>query len=134
MVMNTSNSNELPPPSADERTWALISQFGFLFGGPLLPLIVWQVKKGEMPFAVANAKVAFNWALTMTLLNVALVVLVMVSLTIEGGNDFPLSLLVFIPLMMASNIALIGYGIRAAMRANRGEIARYPFSIRFVKP
>src|SRR5688572_24590734 len=54
--------------SSDERMWAMLGHLsaltGLLTGGIgnfVGPLVIWQVKKGSMPFAAAEAKEALNF-------------------------------------------------------------------------
>jgi len=54
----------------EEKNWALcahLSTFSTYIGIPgfIGPLIVWLVKKDEMPFAAANAKEALNFQISL---------------------------------------------------------------------
>lgn len=114
-----------PEPDKDERTWALLAHLsalvGFLipFGNLLGPLVVWQVKKNEMPFVDDQGKEALNFQISVTLAGVVCAVL---SLVVIG---------VF--LLFVVGIAALVLTVIAALKANNGEYYRYPLSWRLVK-
>jgi uncharacterized Tic20 family protein len=57
-----------------------------------------------------------------------------ISLIIYGIAFFVLSfLLIGIPFLIALAIAAIVYPILGGIRASRGQVWRYPFSLRFLK-
>ena len=120
-----------PPPAAnreptkDERTWGLLAHLsalvGFVipFGNLLGPLIVWQVKKNEMPFVDDQGKEALNFQITVALAAIVCFVLMIVVIG---------ALLLFVV-----GIAALVLTVIAALKANNGEYYRYPFSLRIVK-
>lgn len=120
-----------PPPapggdvSADQRQWGLFAHLSVLAGlliplGSILgPLIIWQVKKEEMPFAADQAKEALNFNIT-----VAIAALIAGLLTI---------VLIGFLLLPLIGIAWIVLTILAAIKANGGEAYRYPFALRLIK-
>ena len=70
-----------PPPGSSEsqaRTWnmfchlsALAGYIGVPFGNVIGPLIVWQIKKNEIPSVDAHGKAALNFQITVLLAGVA---------------------------------------------------------------
>ncbi|MCB1589446.1 MAG: DUF4870 domain-containing protein, partial [Xanthomonadales bacterium] len=76
MSDNASVTPPMPPatpagsPSAEERQWGLFAHLsalvGFIipFGSILGPLIIWQIKKNEMPFVDDQGKEALNFQIT----------------------------------------------------------------------
>jgi uncharacterized protein len=88
--------------------------------GFLGPLIIWLTAGKQDPYVEDQSIEALNWQLTMLIAYIVSAVLFIVLIGI---------LLYFIVF-----IAVVAYGIIAAMAANRGEWYRYPFSIKFVKP
>ena len=61
-------------PSKDERTWAMLCHFsaftGFIFplgGNILAPLILWLIKKEELPFVDDQGKEVLNFQISMTI-------------------------------------------------------------------
>jgi uncharacterized protein len=120
-----------PPPapggevSAEQRQWGLFAHLSALSGlliplGSILgPLIIWQVKKDEMPFATDQAKEALNFNITVT---IAAVVAALLTLILIGFLLLPLI-----------GIAWVVFTILGALKANNGEAYRYPFALRLIK-
>lgn len=123
--------------TAEEKQWAMFAHLSALAGGILTsgwagsigcfigPLIIWMVKKDTMPFVDDQAKEALNFAITISIACVALVMLTILSLGIGA--------LLTIPLMMAVGIAALVMIIIAAMKAHEGVVYRYPIALRLVK-
>lgn len=123
--------------SAEEKTWAMMAHLSALLGGLLTsgrggsvgffigPLIVWLIKKDTMPFVNDQGKEALNFAITVSLACLALLLLTLATL----GLGF---LLAF-PLIMIIGVTATVLIIIAAVRANQGIAYRYPFSLRLVK-
>ena len=122
---------QAPPPPAsgegsnDERTWGLLAHLsalsGFVvpLGNVLGPLIVWQVKKNEMPFVDDQGKEALNFQITVAIIAIICLVLVLI--------------LIGILLLWALALANLVFIIIAALAANNGQAYRYPFAFRFIK-
>ncbi|MFW6093009.1 MAG: DUF4870 domain-containing protein [Pseudomonadota bacterium] len=110
--------------NADQRQWAAIAHFsalvGFLvpFGNVIGPLVVWQIKKDEMPFVVEQAKEALNFHITVT---IAVFVCLLLMVVLVG----------FLLLPIVGLVALI-LTIVAGIKASGGEHYRYPFTLRLV--
>ena len=124
-------------PSAEERQWAMFAHLSALLGGLLTsgwggsfgffigPLVIWLMKKDTMPFVNDQGKEALNFAITVSIICVALLMLTILSLGIGA--------LLTIPLLLAVGIASLVLIIMAAIKANEGVAYRYPFAIRLVK-
>ena len=124
-----------PPPSPESqaRTWnmfchlsALAGFIGIPFGNILGPLVVWQIKKNEIPSVEIHGKAALNFQITVTLaVFVGFAVAFVLSFFCVGYLLFPLVALV----------ALAGliFPIIAGVKANNGENYKYPWTIEFVK-
>lgn len=122
---------------ADERQWAMFAHLSALLGGLLTsgwggnigffigPLVIWLMKKDTMPFVNDQAKEALNFAITVSIACVALMMLTILSLGI--------GVLLTIPLLMAVGIAALVFVIIAAMKAHEGIAYRYPVALRLVK-
>jgi hypothetical protein len=123
--------------SAEEKQWAMFAHLSALLGGLVTsgwagslgffigPLVIWQLRKDTMPFVGDQAKEALNFAITVSLACLALVILTFLSMGIGA--------LLTIPLMMIIGIAALVLVIIAAMKANEGIAYRYPFALRLVK-
>jgi uncharacterized Tic20 family protein len=112
-------------PSADEKLWALFAHLsaliGFIipFGSIIGPLIIWQIKKNEMPFVDDQGKEALNFQITMAIAVVCCIVLMVV-------------LIGFLLIWVVGLLDLV-FIIIAALAANNGQAYRYPFALRLVK-
>ena len=111
-------------PSKDERTWAMlchISTFcGMIipFGNILAPLIIWLIKKEELPFVADQGKEVLNFQISMV-----------IYLVISGILCF---LLIGIPIVIGLIIFSFIITIIATFNANDGVYYRYPITIRFI--
>jgi uncharacterized Tic20 family protein len=123
--------------SAEERQWAMFAHLSALVGGLLTsgwagslgffigPLVIWLMKKDTMPFVDDQGKEALNFAITVSLLCVALLIMTFMTLG--------LGLLLTFPLLMVIGIGSLVFVIIAAIKANEGVKYRYPISLRLVK-
>jgi uncharacterized protein len=116
-----------PEPAAkQERNWAMFAHLSSLLGligiplaNIIAPLVIWQVRKDDMPFAADQAKECLNFQISMTIYALISFVLVL--------------LVVGIFLLIAVVIVDLVFTIIAAIKANEGTAYRYPLTIRFVK-
>ena len=112
--------------SKEEQNWAMICHLsalaGFLipFGNILGPMIVWLIKRGEMPLDDSNGKEALNFQIT-----VSIGVLICIPL---------MFVLIGIPLMFAVGLGALILTIMAAVKVSNGEFDyKYPLTIRLLK-
>lgn len=107
------------------RTWGMIAHLSALagyvipFGNIIGPLVVWQMKKTEIPFAADQAKEALNFNITVTVLIIICLALMCVVIGFF-----------LLPVVGIGALVLM---ILAAVAANKGEWYRYPFTVRLVK-
>jgi hypothetical protein len=112
-------------PSNEEKQWALFAHLSALigyiipFGSIIGPLIIWQVKKNEMPFVDDQGKEALNFQITMAIAAIICIVLMIV-------------LIGFLLIWIVGAVDLI-FIVVAAISANNGQAYRYPFNLRLVK-
>ncbi|MGD9420810.1 MAG: DUF4870 domain-containing protein [Verrucomicrobiota bacterium JB025] len=112
----------------EERNWALLAHVSSLSSfigipGFVGPLIVWLVKKDEMPFAAAQAKEALNFQIS---LFVYAIVCFGLILTVIGA-------LIGIPGLFALVVGEIVFTIIASIKAGEGEPYRYPLTFRLIE-
>ncbi|MDZ7392562.1 MAG: DUF4870 domain-containing protein [candidate division KSB1 bacterium] len=111
--------------SKDEKTWALFCHIGalagfvFPFGHIIAPLVIWLVKKEELPLVDDQGKESLNFEISMTIYVLAAGLL---SLVLIG-----------IPILIALGIFWLVEIIIAAIRANEGQRFRYPLNLRLIK-
>ena len=139
MDQNDTVATPPPPPagpSKEERQWAMFAHLSALVGGLLTsalggwgffigPLVIWLMKKDEMPFVGDQAKEALNFNITVSA--IFLILLAMTVLTLGIG------ILISGPLMLVVGIAALVLIIMAAIKANEGVAYRYPLTLRLVK-
>lgn len=120
-----SETKTLAPTTQEERTWGMIvhlsSLSGFLFGAGwiIAPLIIWLVKREEMPFVNQEGKKALNFQITMAIAAIISGILIIVLVGFVG--------------LLAIAILQIIFPIMAGLKANEGESYTYPLSIPFLK-
>lgn len=102
----------------DDRTMALLIHLLALVSGFLGPLIIWLVKRDQSAFVDHHGKEGLNFQLTLLL---AWFVAMLAALILIG--------LLLIPVLLVLQIL---FPILAAVAANRGELYRYPLTIRFI--
>jgi uncharacterized Tic20 family protein len=113
------------PGSADveqqTRQWAMFLHFSLLAGlvvplaGLILPVALWQVKKAELPGLDRHGRVVTNWIISSLLYAVLFALLAF--------------LFIGIPLLVALAIVGIVFPIIGGIKANSGEVWKYPLSI-----
>lgn len=113
----------LLPTDQDARQWATFLHLSLLAGllvpglGFILPVVLWQVKKDELPGIDAHGKVVVNW---------------MISALIYGAVSGVLCfLLVGFPLLGLLGLLSLVFPIIGALKANDGILWSYSLSIRF---
>lgn len=112
-------------PSKDERTWGMLCHaaafagYLFPFGSVFGPLIIWLIKKDEMPFVDDHGKESLNFQLTIL---IGLVVSAILLVVVVG---FFLGAAIIIYQILMTVVAII--------KANDGVMYRYPYTIRFIK-
>lgn len=109
----------------DDKTMGLVAHILMIFTWWLGPLILWIIKKEQKGFAEHHAREALNFGITITIAYIALWILSTILAFVLSGLTFFLPFLVW--------VAAVVFGILAAMAANKGEMYRYPFSLRLVK-
>jgi uncharacterized Tic20 family protein len=112
-------------PSAEEKQWAMFAHLSALigyiipFGSIIGPLIIWQIKKNEMPFVDDQGKEALNFQITVAIAAVICFCLIFVLIGI-----------LLLPILAISALVFI---IIAAIAANNGQAYRYPVCLRLIK-
>ena len=109
-----------------ERTWAVfchLSSFvaflGIPFGNVLGPLVLWLIKKSDMPLVDAEGKAAINFQISMTIYTLVAVVLCFIAI----------GFLLIFPVILFNIIVVI----IATVKTSNGEKFQYPCTIHFLK-
>lgn len=114
-----------PPPDANARTWGMLAHLSALvgyiipFGNIIGPLVVWLMKKEEMPFVADQGRESLNFQITVS---IALVICLALMCVFIG--------FILLPIVGILDIVFL---IIAAIKANKGEVYRYPWTLRLVK-
>ncbi len=95
---------------------------------PLGPLVLWLVKRESHPFVDAHGKEALNFNLSALIYAIGLAVVGFVFSFVTLG----FGLFLLIPLFIAAAVVWLVAVIVAAVKASKGELFRYPLTIRFV--
>ncbi len=95
------------------------------FGNIIGPIVVWQIKKDEIPSVIEHGKAALNFQLTILIASLVSVVLMIIGWFICIGW-------LFIPVLAAIGIAGIVFSIIAGIKANEGKDYQYPWSLKLV--
>lgn len=110
-------------PVRDRETnqWAMFIHFSMLagwivpIGGLIVPIILWQMKKDELPGIVPHAHVVLNWIVTSLVYALICFILTFLIIGIFG--------------FMALGLATIIFAIYGGIKANEGELWEYPGTI-----
>ncbi|MEM9445643.1 MAG: DUF4870 domain-containing protein [Verrucomicrobiota bacterium] len=115
--------------SRKENYWAMAAHLGTLLGWSILPLInfvipfiIWQIKKDDMPFAAEQAKEALNFQITLV---IYMIICLLICITIVG-------LVVSLPLLWIIPILELVFTVIAATQVSKGVSYRYPAAIRLI--
>jgi uncharacterized protein len=107
----------------NEKNWAMILHLSLLLnyvvplGGIIAPIVIWQLKKNDMPGIDAHGKVVVNW---------------IISALIYAIVCIPLFFIVIgVPLLMLLGVLSVAFPIVGAIKASNGELWKYPLSIPF---
>ncbi len=110
----------------NEKLWALfthlsalISFIGIPFGNIFGPLVIWLIKREEMPLVDQSGREALNFQLSMTIYALVTIPLMFI--------------VVGIPLFIALAITNVIFVVIATIRTNEGREYHYPLAIPFFK-
>ena len=117
-----------PAPAAtnkDANMWGMLCHLsalaGFIipFGNVIGPLVVWLIKKNEIPFVDDQGKESLNFQIMVSIAMLISAALIVVCI---GA--------ILLPLI---GIAALVFVIIASIKADNGEQYRYPFNLRLIK-
>lgn len=119
-----SNDNRMSDGNGrDKKTnqWAMFIHFSILagwiipIGGLIVPILLWQIKKDELPGIVPHAHVVLNWIVSSLVYALICFILMFVVIGIFG--------------FMALGLATVIFAIMGGIKANDGELWEYPGTI-----
>ncbi|MEX2140885.1 MAG: DUF4870 domain-containing protein [Pirellulales bacterium] len=98
---------------------SLLAGFIIPFAGLVAPIVIWQLKKTELPEIDIHGKIVVNWIISAFIYAILCVILIF--------------LIVGVPLLIALGILGVVFPIIGGLKASAGEVWRYPLSIDFLK-
>lgn len=116
-----SAQSEDPSNDKETRQWSMFLHFSLLAGwivplaGLIVPILLWQMKKDELPGIVPHAHVVMNWMVTSLVYGLICFVLLFVLVGVFG--------------FIALAIATIIFAIMGGLKANEGVLWEYPGTI-----
>ena len=123
--MDDNQKVEIIVADNDQRTWAMFCHLRalagllFPFGSVIGPLIVWLVKKEEMPLVAEHGRKSLNFQLTMM---IAYIVCFMLMFVVVG--------VILLPLVALFSLIMV---VVSAIKANDGKEVKYPMAIELIK-
>ena len=109
----------------EQRTWAMLCHLSALAGfiipmGSLIgPLVVWLVKKEEMPLVAEHGLKSINFQITML---IAYIICFILMFAVIG--------VILLPVVAIFSFVMVVVG---AIKANDGKPFSYPFSLNLIK-
>ena len=107
------------------KQWAMFVHFSVLAGfvvpfvGLILPIILWQIKKDEIPEIDVHGKIVVNWLISAIIYSAVGLLLTFV--------------LIGIPLLFILAGLCIVFPVIGGIKANNGEVWNYPLTIQILK-
>lgn len=123
MYMQQQPNMSLQTP--EQKQWGLFLHLSQLlniiipFGGIIAPIVIWQMKKDEMPGLDAHGKMVTNWLISSLIYLVVSGILTVVLVGLLG--------------LLAVAVMGIVFPIIGGIKANNGELWEYPLTIKFLK-
>lgn len=108
----------------DTRFWGMLLHLSILagfvvpLGGLVAPILIWQLKKDELPDIDVHGRNAVNWIISQL---IYLVICILLAFVLIG-----------LPMLIALGVLGVVFPIIAGVKANNGEIWKYPMSMTFV--
>lgn len=109
----------------EQKQWGLFLHLSQLlnilipFGGVIAPIVIWQMKKDEMPALDAHGKMIVNFMISCLIYGVVSAVLALILVGIIG--------------LLALAVIGVVFPIIGGIKANNGEFWEYPLTIKFLK-
>jgi uncharacterized Tic20 family protein len=113
-----------PETEKESRMWAMFVHLALLVPciGVVISIVLWQIKKSDFPEIDVHGKNAANFIISVIIYSVGIWILTFLGI---GFLLFPILYLLF-PVCMI--LAII-----AGIKANNGEVWKYPIAIEFIK-
>ena len=109
----------------ETRTWSMILHFSLLacyvipLVGIVAPILIWQIKKDDLPVIDLHGKNAVNWIISASIYGI-----------IAGLLTFAVVGVFLLPIVA---ICTIVFPLIAGVKANNGVVWKYPLTYPFLK-
>lgn len=109
---------EAPERERETNQWAMFIHFSLLAGwivpiaGLIVPILLWQIKKNELPGIVPHAHVVLNWIVTSLVYALICFILTFVLIGILG--------------FLVLAIVTVIFAVVGGLKANDGKVWEYP--------
>lgn len=116
------------------RQWAMFLHFSLLAVflippvGLVAPIIIWQVKKNDLPEINPHGKIVVNWMISASIYVVCLIILFFISYIV-----FPRSIIILTIFWLILFILTFIFPIIGGIKASNGKVWRYPLSLPILK-
>ncbi|MBD56043.1 DUF4870 domain-containing protein [uncultured Pseudoalteromonas sp.] len=123
--MEDNQKVEIIVADKEQRNWAMFCHLSalagllFPFGSVIGPLIIWLVKKEEMPLVAEHGRKSLNFQLTMMIAYIVSFLLVFVVVGV-----------ILLPIVALFSLIMV---IVSAIKASDGKEVNYPLTIEFIK-
>lgn len=120
---------------AEQNQWGLFAHLsqllGFVipFGGIAAPIIIWQIKKDELPALDAHGKMIINWTISSIIYFLGFLFLTVLTCLFVSFSAIIVGILGFLAFLLTSII----FPIIGGVKASKGELWEYPLTIKFLK-
>lgn len=98
---------------------AQLGNFLLPFGGLVAVIVIWQMKKNELPGINQHAHMVLNWQISAFIYSIV-------------GALLTLILVGFLALLVLAVCAVV-FAIIGAIKANEGELWQYPLTLQILK-
>ena len=95
------------------------------FGNLLGPLIIWQMKRNEMPSVQEHGKESFNFQLSILIYLLGGGVIALVGMFLCIGW-------LLVPVLVALHLGAVILAVVGGLKANDGLVYRYPINLRLI--
>ncbi|MEM8639269.1 MAG: DUF4870 domain-containing protein [Cyanobacteria bacterium P01_G01_bin.54] len=131
-----------PDHNSEFRQWAIflhLSQLSGIvipFGGIIVPIVIWQMKKEEFPLLDQHGKMVVNWLISSALYSVIGGLLMFIAILSAIYEVIGL-VVVFAPIAGLVLATVVGcsfvFPIIGSFKANGGKLWKYPLTLEILK-
>ena len=113
----------LVPASPDDKNMGMLAHLLGIFTFFLGPLIIWLIKKDQSKYIDEQAKEALNFQITASIALLGCSILMII----------PVVGCIMLLLVLAAHVTRLVLSIIGTVAASKGEMYRYPLTLRLVK-